>query len=390
MAINSLKYNLLSDSKTYKDQFKEILFMLQYNCIASEDGICNSRIQIYKSQGIKRFIIYVEVKELNEELLFEIFNYYIKKYRIKKNNTDIFIIIDVTKTNDLTDYFLDCFMEFPDRFNNMHEIVPIVIDNTKRIVYVGNNNRDVLFKEVHSSTYLHIQNDIKDFMNLYYMMNNSRLEGNCNEIILKKDKQKVKKYKVFSKNYYIINLYNIKKLKLPAILLDILNLLGLVLIIYILQCFPDKPICIIISVYIKIILFSLVIAFILNCILRVKYFINCNKMKINNFDTFKDDVIKFLEKSKYKRIADNMYKKYNKTILFLNDINEISKYNINIKNTLIFLLNSDNLELDKFNKKYFIVTLLKDVSYICIHKKCKFDKRMKELLKIMSFLYYKL
>lgn len=235
MVINSLKYNLLSASKTYKKQFEEILFMLQYKCLAIEDGICDSKIRIFKSQGVKRFVVYLEAKELNEELLFEIFNYFIKKYKIKKNNTDIFIIIDVTKTNDLTDYFLDCFMEMPHR-TYMVKIVPIVIDNTKLKVYVGNINRDV-FKEAHSTTYSYIQNDIKDFMNLYYMMNDSKLEDNCEEIILKKDKQKEKKYKAFSKSYHIINMYNIRKLKLSTIFLDILNLLVFFFITYILQFF---------------------------------------------------------------------------------------------------------------------------------------------------------
>lgn len=388
MVINSLKYNLLSASKTYKKQFEEILFMLQYKCLAIEDGICDSKIRIFKSQGVKRFVVYLEAKELNEELLFEIFNYFIKKYKIKKNNTDIFIIIDVTKTNDLTDYFLDCFMEMPHR-TYMVKIVPIVIDNTKLKVYVGNINRDV-FKEVHSTTYSYIQNDIKDFMNLYYMMNDSKLEDNCKEIILKKDKQKEKKYKAFAKSYHIINMYNIRKLKLSTIFLDILNLLVFFFIIYILQFFPNKPICVITSVCIKMILLYLIIVFISNCILRIGYFINCNKIKIKNFDTFRDDVIRTLEKFKYKKVLDNMFKKYNKTIILLNNIDEISSYDVNIDNTLIFLLNSNNLELDKINKKYFIVTLLNDVNYICIHKKCKFDKRMNELLKIMLFLYYNL
>lgn len=386
MNITFSKYELFGNNKKNKEDFQEILKMIQYTLIKKEKGIYNSDIYLYKSNGINRYVLYIETTKLEENLLFEINEYYFKKFMIPKKNADIFLVVNIEKENELTDYFLDCFMILPNRNNNMLKKVPIIINRAENKLCVGNSsNYPAMLRENFNSLYNEIQNDIKSFMNLYYMKNKCDIADYYEEVPIRMNTDKKKEYKKFSQKGYIINKFNIEEFKFQKNIEDLVKYLIMLMLTYIFYKFSFNEIFRIFSEFLNIILLFYTFAFILKSYLKVTSLIKCKKIKLESFENLNNRITEGLLKEKYSRISNNIYeKKHKKFILAQNEYNIPESFD---KSTIILFEKKYNVnKVKKMSKNATVLVLSENDRYVYIYKNNS-SKIMYELTKIFSHLY---
>lgn len=392
MSIKSSSYKLVNDINKTENQFQQILEMLKYELITKEKGIYNSNIMYYKSKDIKRFLLYIETSQIKEIQLAELYEYYFKKFKIPGDNSDIFIVISVEKENESSNYFLDCFLTIPNKSNNMSQIVPIIINRSEMTVCVGNyGNYPAMLREVLAPSYRNIQNDVKSFMNLYYMLNDCDSEKHYNEITINRSKNKRELYKKYYKRKNILNKNNISEFKTSRLISTILKIICIILINFIISNFAYYTIIKICSIYLKVFSIFYIVAVLLKYYFNINYLVNSNKIKITSSQNTEKNIKKALERKKYKKIKENIYRKNKTYIIFIEEISDISLYKKIERNSIFFLFqgkySKEEVNINNLSNNILLITESKEVPYLYIYKTKKAYRKMKKLIDIFSLFY---
>jgi len=124
---------------------------------------------------------------------------------------------------------------------------------------------------------------------------------------------------------------------------------------------------------------------------NINYLVNCNKIKITSSQNTEKNIIKALERKKYKKIKENIYKKNKTYIIFIEEISDISLYKKIERNSIFFLCqekySKEEVNINNLSNNILLITESKEVPYLYIYKTKKAYRKMKKLIDIFSLFY---
>lgn len=377
------KFELIE--KNFKKEFSSSVKENNYKLIASEE-YNDIKMEFYKKKLSERklFIMYVTAKEIDEDSLDLIVNYYLKKNIIINCSYEcynIFIVLDVSdcKTSVCLSEFVKYGVLTPENNRYLRGInqLPLVYDRKENILYVGfYPNNDYYKKQACKLLF----DCIYSYYDDYYRKYNLKI----NECIIEEQStgKKFKEGLYPKKNIY--SKYSDKKRTKEIF----------------------KKICIFIVFSIFIIMIGknllkdfifLAILAILSIISEIK--INSNKENYKSYNKIKLDGMSYLDvvnklkqvlaKKKFNAIDDNVYNKKDETFYFIDEYN----YNIiNVKENSYLIIDSHetnktlNLDKESLEEKNIVALIYEDNMLYVLNRKN--ENKLKELYKIIREIYF--